>query len=124
MKAIIVTGSRDWQDVDAIATMLDQERPDVVIHGAARGADYLAGQLAENRGMIEIPMPAQWDTLGKRAGAARNSMMGNVLAAMGECGHTVHVHAFPMPTSRGTWDMVKRVCRQLGLPVTVHGTEG
>ena len=120
MKAIIITGSREWSDADAILNVLLDENPSIVIHGACRGADQIADYHASNMGRTVIAMPAQWDRDGKGAGPGRNSMMGNVLGAMQDCGHTVHVHAFPMPGSRGTWDMVNRVCKELGLPVTVH----
>lgn len=46
-----------------------------VIHGAARGADELAGIVATELGCHVTPYPAQWDRLGKQAGFRRNEQM-------------------------------------------------
>lgn len=50
----------------------------VVIHGAASGADSIAGWLAEERGLQVLPFPvtdADWDAHGKAAGGRRNQQM-------------------------------------------------
>ena len=58
--------------------------------------------------MPHVPMPAQWKTRGKSAGPDRNTEMLNVLLALRECGYDVEVLAFVLPSSRGTWDMVRK----------------
>lgn len=78
-KKVLVTGSRDFTDVSIIQSALADERPGsmLVIHGGARGADSIAGQLARDAyGVHEVIVPALWDKNGKRAaGPMRNAAM-------------------------------------------------
>ena len=49
MIKILITGGRTYQDIDSIRTVLTyfKEGADItIIHGAARGADSLAGLVA------------------------------------------------------------------------------
>jgi hypothetical protein len=46
-----------------------------IIHGAARGADTLAGLFAKMFGTKVEAYPADWDTHGKAAGPIRNQQM-------------------------------------------------
>ena len=50
---VLMTGGRDFMDKDKVYQTLDAivPRPDVLIHGAARGADTLAKQWAQDRGV-------------------------------------------------------------------------
>lgn len=79
-----------------------------VRHGAARGADTLAGKWAMSRGIISEPMPANWGELGKRAGPIRNKAMlerdPKPVAAVG------------FPGGEGTADMAEK-CRIAGVPL-------
>ncbi len=117
--AVLVTGSREWENQDAIDAML--RRYDslkawtlpVLIHGAAEGADTIGDDLANGLGWTVLDMPAQWNRDG-------NAAMLRVLLALGECGYQTVVEAFPGPKSKGTWDMVKRAERA---GVTVHVTK-
>ena len=71
-RAIIVCGSRDWTDTDAIHRVMRKltDRGDtplrkirlVVIHGAAKGADEIAASFAGGMGAAVIAMPALWRT--------------------------------------------------------------
>jgi hypothetical protein len=68
---ILITGSRDWNDADTIKNALrdavwdEKEMSDVlVVHGGARGADMLAGRVAEQHGMMTEAHPANWDSCG------------------------------------------------------------
>lgn len=107
---LLVTGGRDFKDRTlAFATLdnLDREHCiDVVIHGAARGADTEAARWCSVRGVPSWPFPADW-SLGKGAGIVRNQQM--LDEAFPET-----VLAFPGGT--GTADMVRRA-RAAGLPV-------
>lgn len=47
----------------------------VIIHGAAPGADTMAGEWARLEGVEEIAEPANWDRLGNAAGPHRNTRM-------------------------------------------------
>lgn len=81
---ILVTGSRDWTDGNAIlAALWAQVGPGrgknvTIVHGAARGADDLAGQVARAHGWNVEEHPAPWRDMGKRAGIVRNGHMINL----------------------------------------------
>jgi hypothetical protein len=79
LRRILVTGSRDWTDAEMIRAAIRQAAlrcPDaIVVHGAARGADLLAGAAARALGLQEEQHPARWDELGKVAGPVRNQEM-------------------------------------------------
>lgn len=48
---------------------------DVIIHGAALGADAAGHVWAKKNGVKTVPFPANWDEYGKRAGPLRNQQM-------------------------------------------------
>ena len=87
----------------AFAADLNTESDDVLIHGAAPGADELASWFADDSPVIEpLPFPADWDRYGKSAGYIRNQQM------LDE-GKPDLVIAFvdkPLAESRGTKNMV------------------
>ena len=109
-------GSRDWEDVDYIYKTLTRVlRPtDVVIHGAAEGADCIAGMVADIIGCEVIRVPAEWDEYGKAAGPIRNDKMLKLKPDV-----VYAYHPF-LPNSKGTADMVKKAEKK-GLPVHVMG---
>lgn len=86
---ILVTGSRDWEDVNKIwHAILEQdpcaehgecneECPKItIVHGACpTGADAIANDVAGAWGVEIEAHPAEWDKYGKRAGFIRNSKM-------------------------------------------------
>lgn len=74
-KKILVCGDRYWTDKDAIRRVLEILNPEVVIHGAAKGADSLAGQVANDLSITTEVYPAQWSLYGKGAGPIRNQQM-------------------------------------------------
>lgn len=120
-KAVIVTGSRSLRSRHSLESVLRSADPDILIHGAAKGADELAEDWAYRRQEIDvIAMPAIWERDGNAAGPLRNAAMLDVLLRLGSCGYDVAVYAFPAPTSRGTWDMVRRA---KGAGVRVEITE-
>ena len=82
MKRILITGSRDWTDVDlifdALNAVLGKVGTDItVVHGGARGADNLAGTWASIHEITEEIHRADWEKHGKRAGMVRNAVMVN-----------------------------------------------
>src|SRR5690606_23679369 len=81
--------------------------PNVIIHGAASGADTLAELWAEKMALGRHRFPAQWDKYGKAAGPIRNQ-------AMIDKGKPQFVIAFP--GGRGTADMIRRA-REAGIDV-------
>jgi hypothetical protein len=109
MTRVLVCGGRDFDDWAMLCTVLNalNPYPTVVIHGAARGADRMAGDWARANGLSWEAFPADWQRDGKAAGVIRNSRM---LAE----GKPDLVVAFP--GGRGTADMVAKA-RKVGVPV-------
>ena len=67
---LLVCGGRDYSDQRTLFRALDKlmtkRQVVTLIHGAATGADSLAGQWAESRGIEQIACPAEWEKHGKR----------------------------------------------------------
>jgi hypothetical protein len=93
---VIICGGRDFADWERMCTVLDAIKDlgavpkgtpagmplspiDVVIHGAAPGADTLAGSWAESRGIKVRAVPALWRLHGNSAGPIRNQSMLSLL---------------------------------------------
>lgn len=116
-RRVLITGSRDWTDVDVIASVINALPPDtVIIHGACpRGADAIAHRLANARGLVVETWPADWRRYGAHAGIMRNQQMIDE-------GKPTDAHAFPLPWSRGTYDCMRRL-RAAGVPLVVHEAE-
>lgn len=108
---VLVTGSRDWQDRLAIQDALRDCGATFVVHGDAKGADWIANEVAKSLGLDVARFPANWNGRGKTAGPYRNRLMFDM------CQPEL-VLAFPLPSSRGTWDMVK-YAESKGCPVIV-----
>lgn len=112
---VIVCGSRDWTDRNAIAERLaDLPGDTVVVHGAARGADRIAGQEAQKLGLLVEEHPADWNLHRKRAGFIRNEQMAKLGADL--------CLAFWDGRSRGTAMMVD-LAEKHGIPLELY-TDG
>jgi hypothetical protein len=98
-KVVLVCGGRNWCDYRLTADVLEAVAPTVVVHGAARGADAMAGRWARENGVEERPYPANWRLHGRGAGFRRNQQMLDVE-------QPALVVAFP--GGNGTADMVRR----------------
>ncbi len=77
---ILVTGSRDWADHEAVlfelAALALQHPGAVVVHGACRtGADRFAALAAKAAGLAQEPHPADWKRWNRAAGPIRNEEM-------------------------------------------------
>lgn len=72
---VLVTGSRDWTKTGIIRRVIGQSGATHVVHGAARGADAIAGRVAATMGLRVTAVPADWQTHGKSAGPIRNRKM-------------------------------------------------
>lgn len=110
---VLACGGRDYTDRERVYQVLDQVHAKrgiaLLIHGAARGADNLAGDWAKARGVEAAPYPADWTRDGRAAGPIRNQRM----LDEGKPGGVV---AFPGGT--GTAHMI-RISREAGLGVMV-----
>ena len=114
---LLVCGGRDYADRARVWDLLDRVARRMAItavrHGAASGADTLAGEWAMESWVPEEPRPAAWRSGGRRgpvdfsAGPKRN-------AAMPAEGGVAACVAFP--GGPGTENMVER-CKRAGVPV-------
>lgn len=102
MFRLAVSGYRNFRDAPFLAAKLDAllaaRLPGaVILEGGAAGADELARDYADARGLVWITFPADWKRHGKKAGPIRNSEM------VANCDALV---AFRAPQSIGTTDAV------------------
>lgn len=77
MKTVLVCGSRLWTDHVEIYLALDELRhefdePIRVVHGDCKGADRIAGKIADDFGWPVKPYPAEWKKYKGAAGPIRN----------------------------------------------------
>jgi len=113
---LLICGDRNWQDRSCIKDWIEHAVREyhgnvIVIHGAARGADTIAGLAAKANSLEVIEFPAEWSKYHRAAGVIRNAKM--LLE-----GNPDAVWAFhdKIEESKGTADMIRRALRA-GLPV-------
>ncbi|MFJ3839432.1 DUF2493 domain-containing protein [Streptomyces sp. NPDC090054] len=113
---ILVTGSRDWTDIDTIRRHLDEtyalapaDREVVLVHGGCpTGADAIAHTWGGRTGVTIDVFIADWAGSGKAAGPLRNARM--VAEGADVC------LAFIRNGSRGASHTVA-LARRAGIPV-------
>lgn len=107
MKAL-VCGGREYGDRARLERVLnaavDRLGVTEIIQGGAPGADHLAKQWAIARGIPQREFAADWDTLGRAAGPARNREMLDV-------GKPDVVLAFVDGAGPGTRNMIEQAKR-------------
>lgn len=108
---VLVCGSRHFNDRKKLNETLDGLEITTIIEGEARGADTLAREYGERRGLDVLPFPALWDKHGRAAGPIRNAQM------LSE-GKPELVVAFRGPNSRGTQNMINQA-RKAGVETVV-----
>lgn len=137
MKLTIVTGSRDWDNRTAIWSALDQEAPDIVMHGSCEslrgasqtlhGADLFADAWARRFGVMLVTVPAM-SKFGGRAGPLRNTFMTKLasalLAGWPNPEHEVVVICAPLSGSKGTRDMMAKAKARGWRLRLVEGADG
>ena len=107
-------GDRKWKNRTVVERELRALGPNALIaHGDCRGADKIAGSIAESLKLQVLAFPADWEAHGKAAGPIRNRQM---LTSV----EPVLVLAFhnDIENSRGTKDMVG-FAKACGVPVRV-----
>lgn len=67
--------SPTWTDKERVKEVLRHVGATIVVHGAARGADRLAGEAARELGLEVRAYPADWATHHRAAGPIRNREM-------------------------------------------------
>lgn len=77
--AVIIAGSRDFQDYELLCRVCDHlfknTKPTEILCGLARGADKLGERYALEHGIPVKYYPAYWSLHGKSAGFIRNETM-------------------------------------------------
>jgi predicted ATP-grasp superfamily ATP-dependent carboligase len=99
---LLICGDRWWQDKDLIKRYIEHYKPSVIIEGEARGADTLARVIGEELGIPVEKYPADWNTLGPKAGPMRNRQM----LKEGKPDMVIGFHD-DLENSKGTKDMLK-----------------
>lgn len=102
---VLVCGGRDYDNnlfvMSVMATFQDHfNKPIHVVHGAASGADFLAGEVAKTWHWEVSEYPAEWNKHGRAAGPIRNQQM--LVDAKPDFG-------IAFPGGRGTQDMLGRL---------------
>lgn len=76
---ILVCGGRFYANENKVFKTLDKAKSVFgevhIIHGAADGADTLAGRWAKSRNIECTRFPAKWNEHGRKAGFIRNKQM-------------------------------------------------
>jgi len=119
---VLVCGGREFDDYTGFANYLyrnfhpaadEMYLTPIIIHGDAKGADFLARIWAKANSFSQEKYPANWKTHGKKAGPIRNQ-------EMLDRGKPDVVVAFPGDT--GTADMISKAKKQ-GVPVVEVGAD-
>lgn len=103
----VVCGGRDYADSARVASVLDGLGPTFVIQGGASGADRLARQWCEARGVDFAEIPALWEARGRAAGPRRNALQARVAERLAPSGWVL----VAFPGGRGTASMVREAQR-------------
>jgi hypothetical protein len=120
-KRILICGDRNWTDEATIGAVLVQHldpTSDYVIHGCARGADTIGGDIAKALGVPKtriLKFPADWNKYRKAAGPIRNQQM--ITEGKPTLVLAFHNHII---MSKGTKDMIRKALKA-GLPVYLNG---
>lgn len=106
---VLVCGGRNFSDIQGLFKVLDEIRPDTIVHGNARGADKIAGLWARRNKKLELSFSANWKAYGRAAGYIRNKQML-------QRGKPDMVIAFP--GGKGTANMVN-IAKKAGVKVKI-----
>lgn len=99
---ILICGDRNWSDYWAIYDVVSKlDRNSIIIHGAAKGADTMAGTIASKLGFKVVAFKANWERYGKAAGPIRNREMLDVKPDLVIAFHN------DIENSKGTKDCIK-----------------
>ncbi len=112
--SVLACGGRKFGGWTAVQRVLDRISPDTIIHGAASGADSMAGRYARENDIPCREFPAEWRRYGRSAGYRRNQHL------LDE-GKPDLVVAFPGGT--GTRNMVQ-IAREQGFQVNIIDHRG
>ncbi len=113
MNKVVVAGSRsitdeDWVHRHITRILADTDQGEIV-SGTCYGPDQFGESWAAANNWPVKQFPAQWDTLGRRAGYVRNKTMAQ---------YGTHLIAFLAPESKGTQHMID-LAREFGLKIRI-----
>lgn len=107
---ILITGSRNWANINLVRYALSKFTGDVtLVHGDARGADRIAGDIGTELGFNVKKYPANWEKYGKSAGPIRNSEMLEKEHLPGDSIQLVIAFHEDFYNSKGTKNMIRKV---------------
>lgn len=119
MRRILITGSREFEDVDVVLRAIEDAQLDetgtahecIVVHGAAPGADSIAAEIAYVSSTLTAEAhPADWVQHGRRAGFLRNYEMVKL-------GADVCLAFFKKDAGNKGTSMTANLARKAGIPV-------
>lgn len=112
---VLVCGGRDYAARGKVFRVLDDLQRRMgglithIVTGAATGADAHAEAWADERGVQRVLCPANWKSLGRRAGPVRNALMLRLLTkTQDDKGLETSDVVLAFPGGVGTADMVAR----------------
>ena len=114
---VLICGDRNWDNKEVIRQNIPEET-EVIIEGDAFGADGIAGELADELGILKLVYPAKWNQYGKKAGPIRNTQM----LVEGRPDTILAFHN-DIDVSVGTKDMIKQG-RKANKLVILYSEEG
>lgn len=124
-KVFLVTGDRKYSNINNIREVLSKYKNNkcLLIHGACKGADLLAHQVATELNFTIQSFPANWNKYGKAAGPMRNMQMLTEMLKYKREGMETFVLAFHdnIAESRGTKNCIK-CAMKYGFNVELFGS--
>ena len=101
---VLVCGDRNWTDKELMHRYIGAlPSGTTVMHGGARGADSIAGEIAQSHGLQVELFEADWARYGRGAGPVRNRRMIETGPDL-----VLAFHNYLWTGSKGTRDCVKR----------------
>jgi len=113
---VLICGDRNWKDRSKIKRQFLRVGPNkisAVVQGMALGADLLGGSCADELGIPNIGIKANWDFYHKAAGPIRNKWMITFIKV-----DEVWAFHSDLSKSKGTADMVRQA-KKAAIPVKV-----
>jgi hypothetical protein len=119
---LLVFGTRTFSNRESLYQILDDfdrgQRVSLVIEGEAPGADTLARDWANSRGIEVAKFPAAWDIHGRAAGPIRNRQM----VMQGKPDTAIGFVDKPIVYTKGSKNMYNQLIKA-GIPVSIHEVE-
>lgn len=113
MKLAIV-GSREFENYDLLCTEVEKTKQtqtiELIISGGAKGADTLAKRYAALNHIPLMEFKPDYNRFGRNAPVQRNTLIVE---------NADWVLAFVTPTSRGTWDAIRKAEKMLKKVIAV-----